>query len=168
MPAFTRSHSLDNPVDIKSKAENSTRTRDRRGTIRASDFTFSKDASGNNVVTTRGGAPLTRRTRSGTVIGPSKPSNSTSTKMLAPVVPPTAGNPKPADKPGRNDAALLPPLMDGDSEDELLLKVDWHDDYWVPLAEKTRRLKRASGLLPPTEDESDDDLLLRVEKNRQG
>jgi len=122
-----------------------TRTRDRRGTIRASDY-MQKEPINNNVPI------LTRRTRSGTVIGPAKPSNSTSTSRYNKI-----------DRPASSVTDILPPLSDGDSEDELLLKSHWCRDFSVP--DKTAVGRASVGpLLLSRANESDDDLLLKAEK----
>lgn len=103
--------------------------RDRRGTIRASDFQINATAG-------EGGA---RRTRSGTIIGPAGPRRDRSGTIVARpsnlVIPPR--NDVDVDM---QDADVLPQdTVHGDVlmsevdefEDEMLLKSHWHDEDWV-------------------------------------
>jgi hypothetical protein len=153
----TRSRSLGSAVEVKVKKGKGTHTRDRRGTIRASDYMQSKDGGANNAsAMLGGGTTLARRTRSGTVIGPPKPSGSTSNEPI------TARTTKLVDRAIRNNPALLPPLSDGESEDELLLKAHWCDDYWTPVTAKTAFERAPGGNTPGSS--SEDDLLLKAEK----
>jgi len=160
---FSRSRSLDSPAEIiRKKPTEIRRTRDRRGTIRASDFAKPKDGVNLDVTSFNSRSMPARRTRSGTIIGP--PRKSTSMKSLAPAAR-TLRSKRTLDHTSMHfDREALQRLSDEDSEDELLLKDHWCDDNWIPLTGKVipgRDSKTLSGA-----SQSDDDLLLKAARDK--
>ena len=153
--SLTRSRSLDSTEEIRKSEKR--RTRDRRGTIRASDFAKGRAVSNYNDNTgesTNSRAPATRRTRSGTIIGP--PKSSASTKVLPSRVARTVR--------GKKSTVLSKPdqlreVYDEDSEDELLLKEHWCGDERLPVIERSMNARDSSIV---DDVDSDDDLLLRA------
>jgi hypothetical protein len=149
-PAISRARSLDleqseipalhSPARISpTKAKNTNGNnnvrggRDRRGTIRASDFQIKHFAE----LGTGGAGGAARRTRSGTIVGPAGPRMERSGTVVGrPIVEPPRGDVDVS----MDDAASTPDnaahrdvLMSevDESEDEMLLQGHWHDEDWV-------------------------------------
>jgi hypothetical protein len=154
--SLSRSRSLDSTSDLMNKKKNEKRrTRDRRGTIRASDFAKGRSVSGIDDDTGESSssrAPTTRRTRSGTIIGPAKPSSSINVLPSRAV---RAVRGKKLTSGPKSDQ--LAEMSGEDSEDELLLKGHWRDDEVLPIADRSMTAPESS---IANDVNSDDDLLL--------
>ena len=164
--------SLDGPVSIRvdpaatDKAKQKTRrARDRAGTIRASDYQQIKALpvlAGANRSNSAGVAHAhTRRTRSGTIVGPSV------TGVIVPPTPIIARDPRVGSSPHIPPQAQTLPTSEAEvlendieTDDELLLKAPgWLDVDLEYLGLPTHKFY-SRALEPPTEVDSDDELLL--------
>jgi hypothetical protein len=138
---------------MNKKKNEKRRTRDRRGTIRASDFVKGRSISGTDDDARESSngsrAPTTRRTRSGTIVGPAKSSSSTK------VLPSRVVRGKKSTSGPKSDQ--LTEMSGEDSDDELLLKGHWRDDQALPIADRSMNVPESS---IANDVNSDDDLLL--------
>jgi hypothetical protein len=196
------SRSLDSPVQIELRKpvnnnninkEKRYGKRNRAGTIRASDFmqpNIANDLGKQDAPPLGGnGSIVTRRTRSGTVIGPSQSFTRTRSGTIIGPSRPAPSRPTVAPRNQQHahtrpsgdldleaHAGKLPVLNSEDeSEDELLLKGHWHDEDWVVAPALAPVCGRAKGKgkmriwnkesVPPMEqDDGDKELLLVASK----
>lgn len=119
--------------------------RDRRGTLRASDFSVSGSSVLAGPRRTRSGTVVQgstrpRRERSDTIVA--RPSNSASSNRLP--IPSSAGDVTMSDSigdPGRRGVDVLMATTE-EQDDELLLKNNWIDEEWVVAAPPSPVLPR--------------------------
>ncbi|GLB43389.1 hypothetical protein LshimejAT787_1302900 [Lyophyllum shimeji] len=152
-----RSPAQISPSQLRHSSTNTAQTkrggRDRRGTIRASDFAV---LQGTTTSVFGGGGP--RRTRSGTIVqGPSHPRRERSGTILArppvsltpstvPVRPSDDGDVDMLDireEAGHKEVGDVPMSTD-ESDDELLLKEAWSEEAWVVASPQSPQLPRRS------------------------
>ncbi|KIM88213.1 hypothetical protein PILCRDRAFT_770926 [Piloderma croceum F 1598] len=178
---LARARSLDSPATIQvdptavhKGTQKARRTRDRAGTIRASDYQQTKAPLIVKSTITNDGTSVphahVRRTRSGTVVGPRAPDTIISpTPAIARH--PRTGSSSQAQIQSQYDThtqsqGLATPAegieidIDIESDDELLLKVPgWIDEDLEYLGPQTHKF-HSRALDPQADGESDDDLLL--------